>query len=348
MLKNYERGFDMKKYNVAIVGATGVVGTEMIKVLEERKFPVAQLFPLASARSAGTKIEYNGEKIMVKELTESSFDNIEIALFSAGASVSAMFAPIAAAKGVKVIDNTSHFRMEKDIPLVVPEVNAHALKTYNSNIIANPNCSTAQLVVVLKPIHDKAKIKRVVISTYQAVAGAGKAGIDELAAQTAALLNGKSVTPKKFTKQIAFNLIPHIDVFFEDGYTKEEKKMILETQKIMEDETIAVTATTVRVPVFVGHSESVNIETITKITAQEVRDLLSKAPGVEVVDDPQNNKYPTPIEVAGKDPAYVGRIREDCSCENGIDLWVVSDNLRKGAALNAVQIAEELIKQKII
>lgn len=338
----------MRKYNVAVVGATGVVGTEIIKVLEENNFPVEKLVPLASQRSAGTKVEFKGGKVVVQELTPDSFEGIDIALFSAGASVSEKYAPYAAEAGAKVIDNTSFFRMHEDIALVVPEVNAHALETYESNIIANPNCSTAQLVVALKPIHDAAKIKRVVISTYQAVSGAGKSAIDELAGQTADLLNGKQVNPVKFTKQIAFNLIPHIDVFMEDGYTKEEWKMIKETNKIMEDEGIKVTATTVRVPVFVGHSESINIETEKKLTREDVKKILENAPGVNVMDDPVNNIYPTPLDCAGINPTLVGRIREDNSVENGINLWVVADNLRKGAALNAVQIAEELVKRNLV
>lgn len=338
----------MKKYNVAVVGATGVVGTEIIKVLEENKFPVEKLVPLASARSAGSKVEFNGEKVTVQELTVDSFEQIDIALFSAGASISEKFAFYASEAGAKVIDNTSFFRMHEDKALVVPEVNAHALEKYESNIIANPNCSTAQLVVALKPIHDVAKIKRVVISTYQAVAGAGKEAIDELAAQTADLLNGKEAKAKKFTKQIAFNLIPHIDVFMEDGYTKEEWKMIKETNKIMEDDSIKVTATTVRVPVFIGHAESVNIETEKKLTKEEVKELLSKAPGVEVMDDPANNVYPTPLDCAGINPTLVGRIREDNTVDNGLNIWIVADNLRKGAALNAVQIAEELVKRNLV
>lgn len=338
----------MKKYNVALVGVTGVVGTEMLKVLEEHHFPVANLIPLASARSAGATVEFNGQPYKVQELTENSFENVDIALFSAGGSVSAKFAPIAAAKGVKVIDNTSHFRMDKEIPLVVPEVNAHALKTYTSNIIANPNCSTAQMVVALKPLHDAVGIKRVVVSTYQSVAGAGKAGLDELAGQAADVLNGKPVTIKKFSRQIAFNLIPQIDVFLDNGYTKEEMKMIEETKKIMEDDAIAVTATTVRVPIYVGHSESVNVELKKKLTADQVRDLLARAPGLEVMDDPQHLLYPTPVDCVGKDPVLVGRIREDLSVENGIEMWVVADNLRKGAALNAVQIAESLVAQGLV
>jgi aspartate-semialdehyde dehydrogenase len=339
----------MKKYNVAVVGASGVVGTEIMKVLEEENFPVAMLKPLASARSAGTQVEFCGNKITIEELTEESFNDVEIALFSAGGSISEKYAPIAAAKGVKVIDNTSFFRMHEDKALVVPECNAHALETYESNIIANPNCSTAQLVVALKPIHDAATIKRIVISTYQAVSGAGKEAIDELAKQTADLLNGKmDVVPEKFTKQIAFNLIPHIDVFFDDGYTKEEMKMIDETKKILEDDSIEVTATTVRVPVFVGHSESVNIETEKKLTAAQVKELMQTAPGIELMDDPQKNVYPTPLDSAGKNPTYVGRIREDNSHPSAINMWIVADNLRKGAALNAVQIAQALVERNLV
>lgn len=338
----------MKEYNVAVVGATGVVGTEIIKVLEQRDFPIAKLVPLASSRSAGKKVEFKGEKVTVLELKEDSFDEVDVALFSAGGSISEKFAPIAAAKGVKVIDNTSFFRMHDDKALVVPECNAHAIEKYESNIIANPNCSTAQLVVALKPIHDKAKIKRVVISTYQAVSGAGIDAIDELSKQTADLLNGKGAEPKNFTKQIAFNLIPHIDVFEPNGYTKEEMKMINETKKILEDDSIEVTTTTVRVPVFVGHSESVNIETEKKLSVEEVKSLMEQAPGVELMDDVANNVYPTPVQAAGQDPTYVGRIREDFSTKNAINMWIVADNLRKGAALNAVQIAEALVERNII
>lgn len=332
-----------EKYNVAVVGATGVVGREMIKTLEQRKFPIQQLIPLASERSLGMTVTYQCDEVDVQVLTEKSFKNVDIALFSAGASVSEKFAPIAVKSGAIVIDNTSFFRMHDDVPLVVPEVNAHDLK-WHKGIIANPNCSTAQLVVALKPIHDAAKIIRIVISTYQSVSGAGKAAIDELEFQSRANLAGQEYPNKKFNYPIAFNVIPQIDVFLENGYTKEEMKMINEIKKILGDSSIAVTATTVRVPVFLSHSESVNIQTQKKLTPQKVKNLLKKQEGIEVMDDPKKNVYPTPRDVAGKDPVYIGRIREDFSIKNGINLWCVADNLRKGAALNAVQIAEKLCK----
>ncbi|GAB6063269.1 aspartate-semialdehyde dehydrogenase [Deferrisoma palaeochoriense] len=334
-----------RTYNVAVVGATGAVGTEMIRVLEEREFPVAELRPLASARSAGTEVRFRGEAVRVAELTEGSFEGIDIALFSAGGSVSARFAPAAAAAGAVVVDNTSHFRMDPDVPLVVPEVNPHAIAGYpKRGIIANPNCSTIQMVVALKPLHDRARIRRIVVSTYQAVSGTGKRAIEELERQSRELLNFREPTRDVYPHQIAFNCLPHIDVFLENGYTKEEMKMVNETKKIFEDDTVRVTATTVRVPVFYGHSEAVNVEFEQKITADEARALLEAAPGVVVVDDPKANRYPMPIDAAGKDPVYVGRIREDESIENGLNLWVVADNIRKGAALNAVQIAEILIR----
>jgi aspartate-semialdehyde dehydrogenase len=335
-----------KGYNVAVVGATGLVGKEMMMVLEERKFPVNEFFPLASERSAGQTVKFKGKSYKVGLTTANAFAGVDIALFSAGAKVSEKFAPAAVKAGAIVIDNTSHFRMDPKVPLVVPEVNAHDLK-WNKGIIANPNCSTAQLVLVLKPIYDAVGIKRVVVSTYQATAGAGKEAMDELAHETIALFNhGKISTKDKkiFQHQIAFNLIPQIDVFLENGYTKEEIKMVNETKKIMGDTKIQVTATCVRVPVFVGHSESVNIETKEKITADQVRKLLKKFPNLVVQDDPAKQVYPMPIDCVGKNDTFVGRIREDVSCKNGIDLWVVSDNLRKGAAFNAVQIAEELIR----
>lgn len=333
-------------FNIAVVGATGAVGTEMIRILEERDFPVKELKLLASERSAGSKLEFKGKKIKVEELKKDSFKGIDIALFSPGASVSAVYAPIAAKAGAVVIDNTSQFRMDKDVPLVVPEVNPHAIALYKKKgIIANPNCSTIQMVAALKPIHDAAKIKRVVVSTYQATSGAGKEAMDELANQTAALLSGKDIESSVFPHQIAFNLIPQIDVFLENGYTKEEMKMINETKKIMEDDSVKVTATTVRVPVFYGHSESVNIETAKKITPNEVRKLMKKAPGVELLDDPSRKIYPMPFDAAGCDATFVGRIREDESIKNGINMWIVADNIRKGAALNAVQIAEILIEK---
>ena len=335
----------MKAFYVAVVGATGAVGNEMIKILEERNFPVEKLKLLASERSLGKYLEYKGKSIPVDVLKEDSFTGVQIGLFSAGGSISEKFAPLAAQAGCVVVDNTSAFRMVPDIPLVVPEVNPEAIGLYkNRGIIANPNCSTIQMVVALKPIHDAVRIKRVVVSTYQAVSGTGKKAVEELSEQTRALLSFQEPVVKVYPHRIAFNCLPQIDVFIDNGYTKEEMKMINETKKIMNDPSIAVTATTVRVPVFYAHSESVNIETEKKITPQEVRDLLSKAPGIIVVDDPQQRLYPMAINAAGKDATFVGRIREDESIPNGINMWVVSDNLRKGAALNAVQIAEILGK----
>lgn len=336
----------MKKYNVCVVGATGAVGNEMVKILEERKFPVNKLKLLASERSLGTTIEFMGEEIPVEVLDENSFKDMEIALFSAGGSVSLKYAPIAAQCGCVVIDNTSAFRMEEDVPLVVPEVNPHAIKNYkNRNIIANPNCSTIQMVVALKPLHDYAKIKRIVVSTYQSVSGTGKKAIFELESQVRALFANQKIEKKVYPHQIAFNCLPHIDVFLENGYTKEEMKMVNETKKIMEDPTIKVTATTVRVPVFYGHSESVNVEFEKEITPKKARSLLRKAPGVKVVDNPSKNLYPLAIYAAGKDEVFVGRIRKDDTVEHGLNMWIVADNLRKGAALNAVQIAEILIQK---
>ena len=335
-----------KHYNVAVVGATGEVGKTMREILEERDFPVNNIKLLASERSEGKIVEFKGEKIKVEKLEKESFKYVDIALFSAGGAISKEFAPIAAEYGTIVIDNSSAWRMEKDIPLVVPEVNPDDIAMYkNRNIIANPNCSTIQMVVPLKPIHDRAKIKRIVVSTYQAVSGSGYKAIEELANQTTAIFNQKEIISKVYPHQIAFNCLPHIDVFLENGYTKEEMKMVNETKKIMGDETIEVTATTVRVPVFYSHSESVNIETEEKITAEEVMDLMKNAPGVELVDNIRENIYPLPINAAGTDAVYVGRIREDFSIKNGINMWVVADNVRKGAALNAVQIAEVLIKE---
>lgn len=332
-----------EKYVVAVVGATGAVGNEMIATLEQRNFPVEKLRLFASEKSEGKKLQYKGKEIFVETLNDKSFTGIDIALFSAGAERSKIWAPIAAQSGCVVIDNSSQWRMDPEVPLVVPEVNAHDIK-WHKGIIANPNCSTIQMVVVLKPIHDVAKIKRVVVTTFQAVSGTGMKAMDELLQQTTALLNFKEVKCNVYPHQIAFNVLPHIDKFLENGYTKEEMKMVNETKKIMGDESIRVTATTVRVPVFKGHSESVNIETDKKLTPQEVRTLLSKAPGITVFDAPEKNIYPLPIDVAGKDDVYVGRIRTDESIDNGINMWIVSDNLRKGAALNAVQIAEELIQ----
>ena len=335
----------MNAYHVAVVGATGAVGNEMVKILEERKFPVSRLTLLASERSIGKELKFNGELHPIQVLNEKSFAGIQIGLFSAGGSISQRFAPIAAASGCIVIDNTSAFRMEPDIPLVVPEVNPESIGMYkNRGIISNPNCSTIQMVVALKPIHDAVRIKRIVVSTYQAVSGTGKKAIEELIEQTRALMNNREPEIKVYPHRIAFNCLPHIDVFLDNGYSKEEMKMVNETKKIFNDPSVAVTATTVRVPVFFGHSESVNIETGKKITADEVREILSRAPGVTVVDDLKRNKYPLPIDAAGKDDTFVGRIREDESIENGINMWIVSDNVRKGAALNAVQIAEILVR----
>jgi aspartate-semialdehyde dehydrogenase len=336
------------KYNVAVVGATGAVGEQMREVLEERQFPVGELRLLASERSAGQFLPFNGGQLRVEVLNENSFKDIDIGLFSAGGTVSARFAPIAVAAGAIVVDNTSHFRMEPDVPLVVPEVNANEIARYKQRgIIANPNCSTIQMVVALKPIHDAARVKRVVVSTYQSVSGAGRRAMEELSQQVGALFNGKDVRKEKFPHQIAFNCIPHIDVFMEGGYTKEEWKMIHETRKILGEPGLAVTATTVRVPVFCSHSESVNIETLVKLSAAEARKILREAPGIILADDPENNVYPMAIDATGKDATYVGRVREDDSIPNGLNVWVVADNLRKGAALNAVQIAEILVRDYI-
>lgn len=337
----------MREYNVAVVGATGAVGHEMIEILEQRDFPIQELRLLASERSVGIKLSYKGEDLAVQKLAEDSFDGIDIGLFSPGASVSQVFVPHAVKAGTIVIDNTSAFRMEPDVPLVVPEVNPHAIEEHHG-IIANPNCSTIQMVVALKPIHDAVGIKRIVVSTYQAVSGTGKEAIQELETQTRNIFTQRDIVCQVYPHQIAFNCLPHIDVFLENGYTKEEMKMVNETRKILEDNSIGISATTVRVPVFYSHSESVNIETEQKISSEEVRELLSKAPGVEVVDDPQNNLYPLAIEASGEDATFVGRIREDESIENGINMWIVADNLRKGAALNAIQIAEKVIEIELL
>jgi aspartate-semialdehyde dehydrogenase len=335
-----------KSYAVAVAGATGAVGLEFIKVLEQRKFPVGSIKLLASERSEGKELRFNGRPVKVERLTKDSFKGVQVALFSAGASRSLEFAPAAAASGAVVVDNSSAFRMDPEIPLVVPEVNAHAIAQYKKRgIIANPNCSTIQMVVALKPIHDVARIKRIVVSTYQAVSGTGLKAIDELLTQTRAILNSQAVQKKVYPHQIAFNCLPQIDVFLENGYTKEEMKMVNETRKIMEDPSIRVTATTVRVPVIHSHSESVNVETEKKLTVKEVKEILSKAPGVVVVDNPAMSEYPLAIHAAGRDETFVGRIREDESIPNGINMWIVSDNVRKGAALNAVQIAEILAEK---
>lgn len=334
-----------KTYDIAILGATGLVGETIISILEEREFPVGKLYPLASERSAGEVIMFRNNSIQVTNAAQFDFSKVQVAFFSAGGGVSAHYAPIAAAAGCVVIDNTSQYRYDFDVPLVVPEVNPHAIAEYsNRNIIANPNCSTIQMMVALKPIHDAVGIARINVATYQSVSGAGKEGLEELVKQTANLLNGNAIEPKVFAKQISFNLIPQIDKFEENGYTKEEMKMVWETQKILDDPEILVNATCVRVPVFYSHSEAVHIETHRKITAQEARTLLMDAPGVEVIDEPVAGGYPTPVsEGAGHDAVYVGRIREDISHPCGLSLWVVSDNVRKGAALNAVQIAEILV-----
>ncbi len=331
------------KYIVAVVGATGVVGNEMVAILEERNFPIERLRLFASERSEGKTIEFKGKAIPVEILGEKVFKGIDIALFSAGGDRSLHFAPIAVKTGCVVVDNSSAWRMDSGVPLVVPEVNPQDLK-WHKGIIANPNCSTIQMVVVLKPIHNAARIKRVVVTTFQSVSGTGKKAMDELLHQTSDILNFKKVRSNIYPHQIAFNCLPHIDKFMQDGYTKEEHKMVNETIKILGDNSIRITATTVRVPVFRGHSESVNIETEKKLSPNEVRALLSDAPGIVVYDAPEKNLYPFPVDAAGRDEVYVGRIREDNSTDNSTNLWVVSDNLRKGAALNAVQIAEELIK----
>jgi aspartate-semialdehyde dehydrogenase len=338
-----------KTYDVAVVGATGAVGETMISILEERNFPVGKVYALASERSAGKRIPFKGGSLVVEDLASFDFSKVQIGLFSPGASVSAEYAPKAAAAGCVVIDNTSQFRYDDDIPLVVPEVNPEKVADYkNRGIIANPNCSTIQMLVALKPIYDEVGISRINVATYQAVSGTGKEAIEELALQTANLLNAKPVVPSVYPKQIAFNVLPQIDVFMDNGYTKEEMKMVWETRKIMGDETIQVNPTAVRVPVFFGHSEAVHIETKQKISAGRVRELLSAAPGITVVDERENGGYPTAVtESSGHDDVYVGRIREDISHPNGINLWVVGDNVRKGAALNSVQIAEVLVKNYI-
>ena len=332
------------QYNIAVAGATGAVGRKILEILEERDFPVAKLKALASARSVGQSLKFKGNPVIVEELTEDSFEGVDIALFSAGASVSRQFAPFAVKSNCIVIDNSSAFRMEPDIPLVVPEVNPDAVGE-NPGIIANPNCSTIQMVVALKPIHDKFRIKRVIVSTYQSVSGSGQKAINELRNQTRSLLDGEAIEPNVYPHQIAFNCIPHIDTFIDNGYTKEEMKMVNETQKILGDSSVMVSPTTVRVPVFYSHSESVNVETISPISAKEVKELLSGLDGLQVFDDPASNEYPLAIDCAGKDEVFVGRIRDDITCKNAINFWVVSDNLRKGAALNAVQIAEYLVSR---
>ncbi len=331
-------------YRVAVAGATGAVGQVMLEILEERKFPVSELVPLASHRSAGSRVKFKGEELVVQDLEQFDPAGIDIALFSAGGGTSLDHAPRFAEAGCYVIDNSSAWRMHEDVALVVPEVNPEALEMARHNrIIANPNCSTIQMVVALKPLHDAVPIKRVVVSTYQAVSGAGSRAIEELATQTRNLLNGKEVKVDVLPARIAFNVVPHIDVFLDDGYTREEQKMILETQKIM-NSGILVTATTVRVPVFYGHSEAVNVTFSAPMNAEHARDLLAAADGIAVVDDPAGEDYPMPMEAGGTDAVWVGRIRDDASCANSLHLWVVADNVRKGAALNAVQIAELLVR----
>jgi aspartate-semialdehyde dehydrogenase len=334
------------KLNVAVVGASGMVGETMLEILAERNFPVGKLYALASERSLGKSVRFGSKTIACEVLDEHDFSDTDIAFFSAGGSISAEHAPRAAAAGCVVVDNTSHFRQEEDIPLVVPEVNAEALAAYTvRNIIANPNCSTIQMVVALKPIYDAVGIERINVATYQAVSGAGRSAVELLASQTVTLLNGKPVELADGQQQIAFNAIPHIDVFEENGYTREEMKMVWETRKILGDQAIQVNPTAVRIPAFVGHSEAVHIETRDKVTAEEVRALLAGAPGVEILDEARTGGYPTAVtEASGADPVYVGRIREDISHERGISMWVVADNIRKGAALNSVQIAEILVR----
>ena len=336
----------MKKYNVAVAGATGAVGEAMFDILQEREFPINNIYALASERSEGKKVMLGSKAITVTDLANFDFKLADIALFSAGGAISAEFAPKAGDSGCVVIDNTSHFRYDDDIPLIVPEVNSCKIGEYkNRNIIANPNCSTIQMLVALKPIYDTVGIERITVSTYQAVSGSGTKAVNELAKQTAELLNGRDAECDVYPKQIAFNVLPHIDIFMDNGYTKEEMKMCWETQKIFGDENINVSATCVRVPVFFGHSEAIQIETSDYIDEKQARSLLEKAEGVTVIDERRDGGYPTPVhESAGSDPVFVGRIRKDISLKNGLNLWVVSDNVRKGAALNSIQIAEELIK----
>ena len=338
---------ERRTYAVAVVGATGAVGQQMLRTLEERDFPVGEIRPLASERSAGKTVEFRGEEVTVQVLGPGSFEGIGIALFSAGGSVSQEFVPRAVQAGAVAVDNTSAFRMDPAVPLVVPEVNAGAARQHKG-IIANPNCSTIQMVVALKPLYDRSRIRRIVVSTYQATSGAGQKAMDELFEQTRSLMNGREAVRKVFPHRIAFNCIPHIDVFQENGYTKEEMKMVNETRKIMGDDEIAVTATTVRVPVFYGHAEAVVIETEEKITAGEARAILQEAPGVRVMDDPSQNHYPMQLNAAGQDDTLVGRIREDISHPRGLCLWIVADNIRKGAATNAVQIAEYLVREGLL
>ena len=339
----------LNKFNIAVVGATGNVGREILQILEQRKFPIDNIYLLASSRSKGKKIEFKEQEIVIENLADFDFSKVQIALFSPGSAVSAEYAPKAAKTGCLVIDNTSRFRMHDDVPLVVPEANAEILQDYfndenRSNIIANPNCSTIQMVVALKPIHDVAIINRIVVSTYQSVSGAGKEAMDELWEQTKNIYANKYIEKKKFTKQIAFNAIPHIGSFLENGDTQEEQKMINETKKIL-DPNIRVSATCVRVPVFISHAESINLELDSPMSGEQAKELLNKSENISVVDHRKDEGYVTPIEVAGEDKVYISRIRQDDTVDHGLNLWVVSDNLRKGAALNAVQIAEEIVNK---
>ena len=342
----------MQKYNLAIAGATGNVGREMLQILEQRNFPINKIFCLASARSKGKKLEFNNKEITVEDLAEFDFSKVDIGLFSPGAKVSAEFVPKATSSGCLIIDNTSYFRMKEDVPLIVPEINGNILSDYfknkkRSNIIANPNCSTIQMVVALKPLHDLSIINRIVVSTYQSVSGKGKEAMEELFEQTKGIYSNKALEKKKFTKQIAFNVIPHIDDFLENGNTKEEQKMVDETKKIL-DPNIQVVATCVRVPVFIGHSESVNIEFDLPISEEKAKEALNNFDGVSVIDYRKDEGYVTPVEVVGEDKVYVSRIRKDKTINNGLNIWIVSDNLRKGAALNAVQIAEKIVNNNYL
>jgi aspartate-semialdehyde dehydrogenase len=334
----------MKGYKLAVVGATGMVGQEFLKILEQRQFPIESITLLASDRSAGKKVFFNHQEIEVKETTATSFKGIDIALFSAGAEISRYFAPIAAQSGAVVIDNSSAWRMDPKVPLVVPEINPEDIKKHKG-IIANPNCSTIQMVVALNPLHQKNPIKRIIVSTYQSVSGTGVAAIDELTNQAKQILNGNTVVPHVYSHQIAFNVLPEIDVFLDNAYTKEEWKMVEETRKILHNDDIAISATCVRVPVFNSHSESINVEFTNSITPDEARRILHKAPGVKLMDDPAISLYPQPYSAAGTDDVFVGRIRTDVSHSNSLAMWVVADNIRKGAALNTIQIAEEVIKR---
>ena len=336
-----------KEYRVAVVGATGAVGRAMRSILAERDFPVKQLVALATAKSAGMRLEYRGTEVVCQELTPESFEGVDLALFSAGGGTSLTYAPMARDAGCVVVDNSSAWRMDPQVPLVVPEVNPDDVD-WHKGIIANPNCSTIQMVVVMKPLHDEARITRVVVSTYQAVSGTGAKAINELVQQTGKVLAGEDPEILVYPHQIAFNCLPHIDVFLEDGYTKEERKMVDETKKIMGDDTIAVSATCVRVPVQNGHSEAVNLEFARPLDVERARELLAAAPGVQLLDEPADKLYPMPIVASGKDDTYVGRIRRDPTVKNGLNLWVVADNLRKGAALNAVQIAELLVERDLV